>query len=159
MNFFLLNLLLALIWAMATSLFNVTNLLAGMVLSYLILWFINRRGSHADYFRRVPRVVRFTLFYIGQLILSNLRVAYDVVTPTHYMKPAVIAVPLDAQTDIEIVLLANLITLTPGSLSLDVSPDRRTLFVHVMYVDNNDLEAARHKIKDTLERRVLQVLR
>ena len=75
------------------------------------------------------------------------------------MLPGVIAVPLDAKTDAEITLLANLITLTPGSVSLDLSPDRSVLYVHVMYIDNGDVEEARRRIKDDLERRVLEVLR
>jgi multicomponent Na+:H+ antiporter subunit E len=104
-------------------------------------------------------VVSFFFFYVWQLILSNLRVAYDVVTPTHYMRPGVIAVPLDAKTDAEITLLANLITLTPGTLSLDLSPDRGVLYVHTMYIDQDDVERARRQIKDNLERRVLELLR
>jgi multicomponent Na+:H+ antiporter subunit E len=108
---------------------------------------------------KVPQVVRFALFYLWQLILSNLRVAHDIMTPTHYMRPGVIAILLDAETDIEITLLANLITLTPGTLSLDLSADRRVLYVHTMYIDNDDVEEARRQIKEGLERRVLQVLR
>jgi multicomponent Na+:H+ antiporter subunit E len=68
-----------------------------------------------------------------------------------------VAIPLDARTDTEITLLANLITLTPGSVSLDVSSDRRFLYLHAMYID--DLEEFRRSIKDTLEHRVLEVLR
>jgi multicomponent Na+:H+ antiporter subunit E len=75
------------------------------------------------------------------------------------MRPGIIAIPLDARTDLEITLLANLITLTPGTLSLDVSADRRVLYVHVMYIDNDDIEAVRRSIKDGFERRVLEVLR
>jgi multicomponent Na+:H+ antiporter subunit E len=73
------------------------------------------------------------------------------------MKPGIIAVPLDAETDFEITLLANLITMTPGTLSLDLSDDRKTLYVHAMYI--TDPEKIRHSIKHDLERRVLAVLR
>jgi multicomponent Na+:H+ antiporter subunit E len=73
------------------------------------------------------------------------------------MRPGVIAIPLDAQTDIEITVLANLISLTPGTLSLDVSADRQTLYIHTMYLD--DPEAARRGIKRGFERRVLAVTR
>jgi len=73
------------------------------------------------------------------------------------MRPGILAVPLDAQSDAEITLLANLLTLTPGTLSLDVSPDRRFLYVHIMYI--TDADATRRRIKDGFERRVLEVLR
>jgi multicomponent Na+:H+ antiporter subunit E len=56
-------------------------------------------------------------------------------------------------------LLANLITLTPGTLSLDVSADRRVLYIHVMYIDDDDLDSIRRSIKEGFERRVLEALR
>jgi multicomponent Na+:H+ antiporter subunit E len=93
------------------------------------------------------------------LVLANLRVAYDVLTPGYRMRPGVIAIPLDARTDAEITLLANLITLTPGTLSLDVSSDRSVLYIHIMYIDNDDLAEVRRRIKTGFERRVLEVLR
>jgi multicomponent Na+:H+ antiporter subunit E len=79
--------------------------------------------------------------------------------PASYVCPGVVAVPLDARTDLEITLLANLITLTPGSVSLDLSEDKRVLYVHAMYIDGGDVEAYRRSIKEGLERRVLELLR
>jgi multicomponent Na+:H+ antiporter subunit E len=72
------------------------------------------------------------------------------------MKPGILAVPLDATTDSEILLLAMLINLTPGSVALDVSPDRKVMYVHVMYIATPD--RARQEIKTGFERRVLDVL-
>jgi multicomponent Na+:H+ antiporter subunit E len=79
--------------------------------------------------------------------------------PVSYVCPGVVAIPLDARTDAEITMLANLITLTPGSVSLDISDDRRFLYVHAMYIDGGDVEAYRRSIKEGLERRVLELLR
>jgi multicomponent Na+:H+ antiporter subunit E len=155
---FLWNLILALVWAFATGEFSLPNLMIGFALGYVILWFVRRDIGAEGYVARVPRAVWFVVFYLWQMLLSNLRVAYDVVTPRHYMRPGVIAVPLAAETDAEVTLLANLITLTPGTLSLDLSPDGRTLYVHVMYL-SEDVEETRRQIKDQLERRVLGVLR
>jgi len=76
-----------------------------------------------------------------------------------FVCPGVVAIPLDARTDVEIALLANLITLTPGSVTLDLSEDRRVLYVHAMYIDGGDVEAYRRAIKEGLERRVLELLR
>ena len=159
MKAFLWNLLLAFAWTIATGSFTIFNLLSGMAIGFVILWFAQRAVGTSGYFSKVPQVVGFSVFYLWQLIKSNLRVAYDVVTPTNYMRPGVIAVPLEAKTDAEITLLANLITLTPGTLSMDVSSDRKTLYVHAMYIDHGDLEAAKREIKEGLERRVLKVLR
>jgi multicomponent Na+:H+ antiporter subunit E len=93
-----------------------------------------------------------------ELLLANLRLACDVLTPGYHLRPGVVAVPLDARTDTEITLLANMITLTPGSFSLDVSADRRVLYVHVMYLDE-DVDEFRRRIKNGFERRILEVLR
>lgn len=158
MTTFLWNLVLAFVWAFATGQLTTSNILIGLVLGYWVLFFTQRSDEGRSYFVRVWRVAKFIVFYLGQMIRSNLRVAYDVVTPKNYMRPGVIAVPLSVDTDAEIVLLANLITLTPGTLSLDLSPDRKTLYVHMMYIDV-DAEQARRQIKEGLESRVLELLR
>jgi multicomponent Na+:H+ antiporter subunit E len=154
---FLWHILLALSWAAITGLFTWSNVLVGFILAYVVLFVAQRAVGSYSYFRRIDRVLRFAVFYVWELILANLRVAYDVMMPRHRIRPGVVAIPLDAKTDAEITLLANLITLTPGSVSLDVSSDRRFLYLHAMYID--DVEEFRQSIKDTLERRVLGVLR
>jgi multicomponent Na+:H+ antiporter subunit E len=95
-------------------------------------------------------------FFLWELVLANLRVAFDVLTPRHRMRPGIIAVPLAARSDLEITLFANLISLTPGSLSLDVSDDRRVLYVHATYLE--DAEALRARVKRAFERRVVELL-
>lgn len=151
------HILLAVTWAALSGNFTWNNVLIGFILAYLVLFIAQRSVDASRYFRKLERVLRFAVFYLWELILANLRVAYDVMTPTQRMRPGVLAIPLDAKTDVEITLLANLITLTPGSVSLDVSSDRRFLYLHAMYVD--DVEEYRASIKKTLERRVLEVSR
>jgi len=151
------NIALALIWVFLTGTFTTGNLLAGFFLGYVLLAFALRdKPGFARYVRRVPRFLAFIGFFIWELLVSNLKVAYDVMTPTHHMVPGVIAFPLDAKTDGEITIVANLISLTPGTLSLDVSSDRKVLYIHVMYLE--DREAVIRSIK-YLENRALAVLR
>ena len=200
MSTFLLNILLAVTWGMATGQLTVPNLALGFVLGYLILRFARPALGPSPYFAKVPLAIRFALRYLWELVLANLRVAYDVLVPgawpgprggraappgpspgaadlaggatpsfpdslraplapASYVCPGVVAIPLDARTDAEITLLANLITLTPGSVSLDLSEDRRVLYVHAMYIDGGDVEAYRRSIKEGLERRVLELMR
>ena len=154
---FLSHILLALTWAAVTGRFTWSNVLVGFLLAYLVLFIAQRAVGSSGYFRKLGQVLGFALFYVWELILANLRVAYDVMTPAYHMRPGVVAIPLDAKTDVEITMLANLITLTPGSVSLDVSSDRRFLYLHAMYID--DVEQFRASIKNSLERRVLEVLR
>jgi multicomponent Na+:H+ antiporter subunit E len=152
---FLLNILLALAWTALTGQFDPINFMSGFVLGYLVLWLVQGVVGPSNYFKKVSQVISFVLFFVGALIRANLRVAYEVITLTHTMRPGVVAVPLELQTDAAITLLANLITLTPGTLSLDVSADRRVLYVHSMYVD--DVEQFRREIKEGFERRVMEV--
>ncbi len=121
---------------------------------WLSSWFLDRR-----YFRKLPKLLEFFAFVMKELVLSSLQVAYDMLTPRSHLVPAIIAIPLDAESDREIVTLAVLVTLTPGTLSLKVSEDRRTLYVHEMYITDSDVEAARRKIKDGYERRILNLSR
>ena len=153
------NLLLALAWAALQGDFSLGTLLTGLVLGYLILAALVGGGvlHPSRYIGRVHRVLGLALYFFWELVKANLRLALDVATPRYHMKPGIIALPLDATRDSEILLLSMLINTTPGSVALDVSPDRKTLYVHVMYMTTPD--AAREEIKRGFERRVLEVLR
>lgn len=150
------NLVLAGTWMAMTEL-SAAHLLIGFVLGYFVLWISPGMAQRTRYFKRVGQGLRFAGFFLRELAVASARVAYDVLTPTPYMKPAVIAVPLDVETDAEIALLGIVVTLTPGTLALDVSTDRKTMYVHVMYVTTP--EAIRRDIKQGFERRVLELLR
>jgi multicomponent Na+:H+ antiporter subunit E len=157
MSMFLWNILLALFWGAVEGGFTVTNLAGGFVVAFLILYLLRGVVGSASYCAKVPRVLGFLVFYLGEIVRSNLRIAYEVLTPRFSMRPGVIGLELDAATDLEIFTLASLITMTPGTLSLDVSSDRKMLYIHSMYVE--DAEALKRTLKDDLERRVLAVLR
>ncbi|MFN2261686.1 MAG: Na+/H+ antiporter subunit E, partial [Psychroflexus sp.] len=117
----------------------------------------NDNKSEKKYFKIVPKVISFVFFFLWEMIKANIQVAYEVITPPHNMKPGIVSLPLDAKTDMEITLLANLITLTPGTLSLDVSSDRSVLYVHSMYVFDRDEFI--EDIKSGFEKRLLEILR
>ncbi|GGY00300.1 cation:proton antiporter [Litchfieldella qijiaojingensis] len=151
------NLLLALAWVVLTGDFSGPNLLAGLVFGYVTLALIQSQVEALDgYSQRLPRIVMFVGFFLGELVKANLRVAFDIVTPPWYMKPGVIAMPLKAETEFEITFVANLISLTPGTLSLDVSDDRRVLYIHAMFLD--DEPELRRGLAE-LERRALELFR
>ncbi len=157
MTAFLANLLLALVWAAMTGNFELANIGLGFVLGYVAMYLGQRVWGRSAYFGRVARVASFVVFYVAEILKANLRVAADVVTPRHRSRPGVVAVPLDARTDAEITVLANLLTMTPGSLSIDVSEDRRVLYVHAMFIE--DADSFRRHVKQDFERRVLEMMR
>jgi multicomponent Na+:H+ antiporter subunit E len=150
--------LLALAWAALQGEFSLPTLLTGFALGYLILLALVRGGAleASPYIGRVHRVLGLAAYFFWELVKANLRLAFDVVTPRYHMTPGIIALPLDATSDGQVLLLSMLINTTPGSVALDVSPDRKTLYVHVMYMRTPD--AARDEIKQGFERRVMGVL-
>lgn len=155
---FLLNILLSLAWMLLTGAFTFGNFLLGFFLSFLTIWLIGGSiGDNQKYVWRILRIPSFTVFFLAELVKANFRVAIDALTPRHHMTPGIVAIPLDVRGKFEITLLANLITLTPGTLSLDVSDDRKVLYVHSMYVVNP--ESFRRSVKDNLERRIIKLVR
>lgn len=161
MNVLLLNIMLALMWVALTGGFTPGNMLFGFGLGYFTLWAVRRVLGPSTYFTKVPQVLSFGVYFVYELVLANLRLAVDALTPTSLrpraLQPRIVGVPLDAQTDGEITLLANLISLTPGTLTLDVSTDERMLYVHVIH--GQDPDQVRREIKDGLERRLLNLMR
>jgi multicomponent Na+:H+ antiporter subunit E len=152
-----LNIFLALAWVALTGGLSAENFFAGFVIGYAVIWLTRDAIGAGGYVMKVPRVIRFALYFLGLFARATWRVTVEILTPRDTMRPAIIAVPLEASTDTEILILSSLITLTPGSLALDVSADRLYLYVHEMYV--SDPEQARAEIKNGLERRLLEVLR
>lgn len=157
MTVLLWNLLLALLWTLATGQFTPGNFMVGLVLGFLVLWLSKAAFEQQRYFWRVWRALCLFVYFLKELVIANFRLAHDVVTPAYRMKPAVVAIPLEARTDAEITMLANMLTLTPGTLSLDVSADRGTLYIHAMFAE--DADAVRREIKEGFEKRILEVLR
>jgi len=146
MGLLIINILLALVWSALTGRFTLENLTTGFILGYIILYLLRGVFGGTEYFAKGAQLLRFTAFFFWELLVANLRVARDVLRPGPLrLKPRVIAVALDLRGEVPVTLLANIISLTPGSLSLDVSNDQQTLFVHVMHAPNE--EAAKQEIK------------
>ena len=158
MSFFLWNILLAVNWALLTGEFNLENLVAGFAIGFVLLIMLRQAFGPTDYFPKVRNAIAFSIHFVRELLMANLSVARTVLLePRDKINPAFLAIPLEAETDAEIALLANLITLTPGTLSLDVSTDRRVLYIHTLDVE--DVDALRKEIKRRLESRLLEVMR
>lgn len=162
--------LLTLVWAALQGSFSVGNLLLGTVLAGVVLRLSRPvlRGEkefEAQSARRRPRpflrawrVFVLLLVFLQELTQSALQVARYTLQPTLRIRPGVVAYPLDVQTGREITALANLISLTPGTLSLDVAPDRSHLYVHSISVETEDGREVIREIKTSLEKHVSRAL-
>lgn len=158
MTYLLMNLLLALLWA-ALQMFRPLDLAGGFIIGYVLIW-ITRDWLGEDarkYTLRVPIFLGFLAYYLRELVTSTIEVTRALFSDPSTLRPGIIALPLDARTDLEIVLLNNLLIFTPGTMGVHLSADRKILYVHVINVP--DAETTRQKIKSGLERRLLEVMR
>ncbi len=156
-SLFLINILLALAWGAITGSFSEVNLAFGFVLGLGALYLIREQVGTKAYFQRFGKGVGLAALFVYELVLSAWRVAVIVLQPKIELQPGIIALPLTVDRDFEITMLANLITLTPGTLSVDVSEDRKTLFIHC--IDVPDPQATIDDIKNGFERKILEVFR
>ena len=146
------SILLALAWAALQGEMTLLNLLVGYGVGYTVLALLARGGvMPSTLVSRTRHALELAVFFGWALVLANLRVAADVLRGTR-IEPAVVAIPLDITSDGEILLLSMLINITPGSVTIDLSDDRRTLYVHVMHMKSAD--ETRREIKRGFERRV-----
>jgi multicomponent Na+:H+ antiporter subunit E len=146
------SILLALAWAALQGEVTLANLLTGYIVGYAILALLAKGGvMPSTLASRTAHAAGLAAFLAWALLIANFRVAADVLRG-HQIEPAVVAIPLDITTDGEILLLSMLINITPGSVTIDLSDDRRTLYVHVMHMTS--AEASRREIKEGFERRV-----
>ena len=104
--------------------------------------------------KRVLYFFEFLIFYLQEVLLSNLRVAYDVLTPSDRTNPAMLSISLEELTPRQVFVMSNLITMTPGTLSVDIHEDNR-LLIHSMYVD--DPKDEEFKLEKDFKRRVCRV--
>lgn len=149
---FIFNVLLALAWATFSGSFSALNLLFGFALSIFALWLIRGEVGSLGYFSRSSRIISLILLFLYELVMSAWRVAILVLSPRLDIKPGIFKFPLTVESDMEITILANMITLTPGTLSVDVSEDKKFIYVHA--IDASDPEAARREITEGFERKI-----
>ena len=155
------SVLLALAWAALQGEVTLANLAAGYLIGAAILLLLSKGGVirsskgrviSSSTASRTGYAIELAGFFLWELVLANVRVAWDVLRWNLAIRPAVLAIPLEVTSDREILVLSMLINITPGSVTLDLSEDRRTLYVHVMHMTS--AEASRREIKDGFERRV-----
>lgn len=105
--------------------------------------------------KNIPDFVIFLLFYAREMVKANLMLARDILSPKMKISPGIVKIRTTARSDNQILALFNLITMTPGSLCMDISEDRQYIYVHGMYVKDRD--SFEKEIKEGIEKRVMEV--
>lgn len=159
---------LTLVWLGLTGV-AASNVVVGLLVAAFVLWWAPDlpeerapgRGARrlAQVLRNLPAAGTLLLVFAWELSLSSLRVAREVLRPRLRVRPGVLHVAVDARSELELTVYAGLLSLTPGSLCVDVDRDGRGLFVHVMHVRVDDIDATRRRIRDGLWPYVVRALR
>ncbi len=160
------NIVLAITWCLLQEKFTLVEFVLGYLYGYGILYALrtvlddkkDQRQSlkSGDYFAITARSIGYFFVFLQELIKANLEVVKIVLSRELKMTPGIIAYKLDVKTDAGITLLANSITLTPGTLSIDLSEDRKTLYVHALHME--DAEELEQSIRNSLEKYTKEIL-
>lgn len=152
----LLTLTLIIVWQMLVNKLTLGNLLLGTILGLIIPIITSPYWPNRPRLTSAPRIVAYVLLVVWDIIVANVQVAYIILFKSNAnIKPAWISIPLDLRTPEAITVLAGTITLTPGTVSSDLSADGRSLLVHCL--DAPDPDAVRDDIKNRYERRLKEI--
>jgi len=153
-NFLYLFIFLIMIWLALTSTFHWQELTAGIVISFILSVILSK-----IYFKiglppvTISRILVFLLYIIvlfKEIIRANIDVAYRVIHPKMPIKPGIVVIKTSLKQDITKMILANSITLTPGTFTLDIIDD--TLLIHWINVKTENTEQATRMIGERFEK-------
>jgi len=145
----LINVGLALIWCFLTESFTAATFVIGNVLAAGVLFLSRRLLGETVFFHKLGVFGKLVVVFAREIVVANFQVAWWILRPRLRIKPALIRVPIELETDAAITALAGMISLTPGTVTVDVAPDRRSLVVHCLNVP--DIAATKRSIKELFE--------
>ncbi|MFZ3588240.1 Na+/H+ antiporter subunit E [Bacillus sp. DJP31] len=153
----ILNSILAFVWMVLVEKFTFGTFFIGYIIGLILLLLFRRFIPGNFYGGKIMAILKLVFIFLRELLLSNLEVVKIVYRPKLDIQPGIIALPTELKSNWEITLLANLITLTPGTLSISVSTDHQIIYIHAM--DIRDKDEIIHSIKHTFEDAIMEVTR
>ncbi len=135
--------------------YDPVTFLVGYFFGLLIIFAFRRFFDSRFYLLRVAAVLNLLLIFMRELILSNIAILKVILKPKLDIRPGIFALETELTEDWEITVLSGLITLTPGTLVIDVSDDNRILYIHAM--DIGDVHESVSSIKNSFEKAIMEV--
>ncbi|ASK63119.1 Na+/H+ antiporter subunit E [Virgibacillus phasianinus] len=151
------NVIIAVMWMFLKETYTFPSFIGGFILGIILLLLLNRFVPDEFYLKRFFKIIKLILLFIKELITANLDIIKLVYKPKLDIEPGIFALPTELRSNWEITLLANLITLTPGTLTIAISEDNTHLYIHAMDIDDIDESIA--EIKDSFEKAIMEVTR
>ncbi|WP_019635832.1 Na+/H+ antiporter subunit E [Paenibacillus fonticola] len=153
----LLNFLISVIWMFLNNDWSASGFMIGYIIGIALIGLLSRLWPQGFYMKKVWAVIKLLVLFIKELFKSSFTVIGQVISPKLNIRPGIFAYVTELKSDWEVTLLANLITLTPGTLTLDVSRDGSILYIHAM--DIGDADELCSEIRSTFERAIMEVTR
>ncbi|WP_424767779.1 Na+/H+ antiporter subunit E [Paenibacillus sp. sgz302251] len=153
----LLNLMIAVVWMFLHNDWSVSRFSVGYFIGIACIGLLSRFWPHDFYMKRLWAVIKLLVLFVKELFLSSFIVIMQIIRPKLAIRPGIFALKTELKTDWEITILSCLICLTPGTLTLDVSKDGQTLYIHAM--DIQDAEELSRQIKGSFEKAIMEVTR
>jgi multicomponent K+:H+ antiporter subunit E len=150
-----LSLVLFVVWLMLSRSLSPGAIILAAALAVTIPFFTRAFWPSRPRIRRVGVLIRFMPIFLWDVLVANLRVAWLIVNVARTLRPRWLVIPLDLQNPQGITMLANVISLTPGTVSAEVGADRKTLLVHALDVGDPEEEIA--TIKRRYERPIKEI--
>ena len=151
------GLFLGIFWMAATGQYSLPNYTVGSLLGVVVCLVSGRRPHFGIERPSLLAALRLSAVFVLLSLKSSLQIARDVLSPKSRVDAAVVALPLDLQERFPRMLLACLITLTPGTLAVELDRKGDCLFVHCLYADEAEHQIA--SLKEQYEKPLLRIFR
>ncbi|PKG23635.1 Na+/H+ antiporter subunit E [Niallia nealsonii] len=151
----LLNVFLAFVWMFLKGSTEADTFIIGYIIGLLLIFLTRRFFTGRFYLYRIVSILKLLFIFIKELILANYAVFKSIIRPNAKLTPGIFAMKTVLTADWQITILSNLITLTPGTLVVDISEDNSTLYIHAMDISNK--EATIEAIQNSFEKAILEV--
>ncbi|CAM3156621.1 Na+/H+ antiporter subunit E [Paenibacillus taichungensis] len=152
-----LNLIIGFVWMFLNNAWNGVGFLTGYLLGLLLIGSMRRFFPQRFYIVRVWAIIKLIALLFKELVRASIEVIRQIVKPKLDIRPGIFTYQTQLSSDWEVTLLCLLISLTPGSLPLEISGNQRKLFIHAL--DIKDEQKMSDDIKNTFEKAIMEVTR
>lgn len=153
----LLNILIAVLWVFLQDSFEITNFITGFIVGLSLIFIMRRFFPTEFYLKKVFSIIHLIYLFIMELILSSVLMIKQILRPKLNITPGIFSFETELEGDLEITVLALLLTLTPGSVVLEITKDSNVFYIHAM--DIPESRDAVLKAKSTFEKAIMEVTR
>jgi len=146
------SLLLLLVWLLLNNTLAAGHLVLGAFLAIVIPLLTSGMQDPQPSFHKPLAIIRYVLMVLADIVVANFEVALLVLRPSKKLQPAFVAIPLNIEYELPITILASTVSLTPGTVSAEISEDKKWLYVHVLHMTNKDelISSIKHRYERPL---------